>query len=462
MQMEQKPRMGDRFASLCASAFLLLCTAAWAADPDLPKGAGPLPDVSAGAKAGALVTSQHAHLYRMLLPREVADLLEQGELAFEAVRSPKEPSRFVRIVPQLGELESSGVLRSTSGFSPLPHGLFALGEGISVEPTLLAFKVLWNSAASMWRYRSFAVGVSMYLFQRSEMAPRKLEFEVERIHPLSLGVAPGTLAPVFREKISARKPAAINGLSWLTLRFFGTTEDFVWVGSPITRSIRQMTGSNRSDQIFSAAFAPDDLFVWSGKVEAVEPRDVSQVALLVPILEVKDAGLSKQESCVTRTFVAESGLALQCESPRFTGTGGWIPTNTVMALRNLWRVDLVSRDPFSAEPRQTLYVDQSSHVPVYRLVWDQAGRLKRVTIGILRSVDVGPQERDVILAGQTIVHAQDGRRVALVYDSLSYCEEYGPRRKLTDFDPSSFVVFEKETPADKKLAEEPKSEDSLD
>ncbi len=445
-----KRRGRRRSCLLCAITLLsFLCSHVLAQDLEPPKGSGPLPDFSKGAKAGALVTAQYIHLYRTLLPPEVAELVEQGEFSFEVARAPHEPAGFGAAFDDVGELVPSGELSKPPPM-PLSSSLFSPGQTITGDSKQFAYKILWNAAASLWRYHSIAIGKSALLFAKSDAAPHKLEFLLERIHPLSLGAPPSTLSPLFREKISAKKPAVIDTLSWLTLRYFGASEDFVWVASPVIKGIRQLTGSNRADHIFSGAFSPDDLLVWSGKVEMVEPVAISQQPLLVPILEVKSPVATKQESCTTVTVTPEAALKLQCHASRFKGSATWTPTNTLMVLRSVYKIELALRDPFSGETRQILYIDRDSSVPVYKVVWDQAGRRKKVSLGVLRTVELEPGKVTPVLAGQIILHSQDGRRLALVHDSFTVCTGYVVGRSLEDFDPSTFVRFSSTTKTDGK------------
>jgi hypothetical protein len=419
-------------------------------DPAVPKGAGPLPDLSKGAKVGVTVTAQHAQLYRMLMPPEVASMLDRGEFAFEAVVKPREPARFEtqrQSDASLPTITSSGVVNDTSGGRAFISPMFDLPRSAMGDLTSVAYKVLWNTASLTWRYASFASTQSVLIFTTPEGEPRKLEFDVERVHPRKLGEVTGTLEPIFRERISARKPSAIESLSWLTLRFFGNGEDFVWAASPVINAIRQITGSNRSDAMFTGVFSPDDLFVWSGKVELVEPSGLTLLPMLVPLLEAKETKVEAREGCVIRTTRGEGGVVLNYQSARFKGAGGWVPTNTVMGLRAVWRMDLTSKDPFSLDPRQTLYVDRDTGLPVYRVVWDDAGRLRRVTVGILRSFQQEGGPAEVALAGQVQVHGSSTGRLMLLTDSFVTCTGYQPGRSKVDFDPSTFVRF---SPSDAK------------
>ena len=451
--------------ALCVG-FFCICAAsiAVAGDPDTPKGVGPLPEFAKGARAGAVITAEHVHAYRAILPKEIADLVQQGEFAFEAVKSPREPLRFTRAIGEQAtdrQVSATGELQGLPAGS-LPSPLFAVGDNIEGDSKQFAYKVLWNTAAVMWQFPVFALNFSAYLFPKTDAAPHKLEFELKRIYPRALGGAPGSLQPVFREKISATKPSAIQSLAWLTLRFFGAGEDFIWVASPVNRRIRQMTSSNRTDPIFTGVFTPDDLLVWSGKVELVEPTSITKLPLLVPFFEGREGSPSKQDGCEVHSFSSEGAVALNHQSSRFKSAAAWIPTNTIMALRNVWRIELSSRDPFSNESRSELYIDRDSGVPVYRIVWDSSGRLRKVSTGILRSLDTGVGEKRQILAGQMIVFPNDDRRVVLLADRLQECRQYSKGLMLQDFDPQTFVRFESMPAQEKRVEEVNESEDSSD
>ncbi|MFO0417504.1 MAG: hypothetical protein ACK5Y6_09470, partial [Pseudomonadota bacterium] len=411
------------------------CASALRAEPIAPKGLV-LPDPAKGARAGAVVTAKYADSYRAVLPPEVADLVARGELAFEALLNPRQPKRFTRDFntgSELIELGRDGVLKRlpkaglpAAAFAPSLTGAGGIDDG---------YKALWNVASNLWRYPALTVEFSAYLFAKPDSSPRRLDFEVERIHPLSLGVAAGELTPVFRERLVARRPEAIGKLAWLTLRYFGQGEDFVWVSSPVTNRTRQLTGSNRSDPIFSGMFSTDDLFVWSGKVESVEVLGVGNVSLLVPIFEGADGEVKRQEDCVNYNWSGESAIEFSAQRKRFEGVGGWVPNSVSMALRELSRIEMLSRDPFSAEARQILYIDRVSGLPIYRMVWDTAGRLRKVVIAFARGLLNEGGVSEPLLAGQVILSVGQESRLLLLYDSMRVCKGFPPGKSLGDYDP---------------------------
>lgn len=462
-------RLGGSTASkwLVVSFLMFSIGTVWAA-PEIPPGTGPLPDPLKGAKAGAIVSTSHSQLYRKLLPPELAELLDIGELQFEAMLQPREPERWGP--PKSNgadgfEIMSSGELRGvpSTGLRALMFEVPSVPQG---DLKQLAYKVLWNATGVVAQAKLLAQRLKVGIFQRSDASPHWLEFLVERMYPLGLGQSPGTEKPLFREKITAVKPQAIEKLSWLTLRFFGVGEDFVWAASPMINNIRQMTGSNRSDAIFAGIFAPDDLFVWSGKNELVEPSGISSQTLLVPIIEASQSSSEKQGSCVTTSYAAASEVQSNTDTSRFAGAGAWVPTNSVMVLRNVWAIELSSRDPFTNDVRQLLYIDVDSGLPVYKIVRDQAGGVTRVVVGLLRSIVDEARGTHAVWAGEYIIHTSNGARAAVLVQETSRCDSVVKGREVADFDPSSFVVFDSNAKRpeerEKRLEEQQKAEDVLD
>lgn len=444
-----KPRRRRRH--LFAALFVLSVTAPFSAvalDPDIPNGCGPLPDLTKGANVGALVSGEQSREYRAVLPPEIMQLVDRGEFQFEGVLRPRDGERIAAMTSSTAGgymLGSGGDLRSfpATGLGARPFGVPSSIEG---DPTSFAYKVLWNSAGALAELRASSVTISAHIFPKSDGEPHVLEFLDERIYPLSLGLPIGSQKPLFREKISATKPEVIKNLSWLTLRFLGASEDYLWAASPVINKIRQMTGSNRSDAMFSQSFAPDDLFVWSGKIELVEPVSISAQPILVPVLQGAEATSVDNGECVEHHFRDGSGLVLNSDSKRFKGAGGWVPSNVVMALRNTWRVELTSKDPFSNDSRQIVYFDRESGVPVYRIVWDQSERLRKVVGGVLRSLQVTPNTWAGVWAGEFIIPSNEASRVVLIAQELKVCKSAGPSRGLEEFDPSSFMKFDSKQP----------------
>jgi len=405
----------------------------------LPSGIGPLPDFRKGAKTGVFVTREHIDKYRAILPREVSELIAQNEFACEAALNPQRPELFERAAPK----EASSPKASNDGsLSPIPVKvgvpIFSVNseDATESERRRRAYEVLWNTHSVLWAMRSSAYALRLTIFKDPKATGKQAEFAVQRVYPQSLGVKPGHLEPLFREKISAISPQVLSPLTWLTLRFLGDVDDYVWVSSPIISKTRQLTGSNRADPIFTGAFSPDDLFVWSGKVELVEPKEITRVPMLVPVLEVPMGATPVRNGPCEKIDFTSGQLILNEQSGRFRNGASWIPSNVRFVVRTVWRIEVTSKDPFSLDAYQVVYVDALTHQAVYRSVWGHDGRLRRFVIGVLGSVVVGGSYQPA-WAGQILLSSIDGGRSVLTPTSLEICDEFVPGRALKDFDPAA-------------------------
>lgn len=409
--------------------------------PAIPEGVGPLPDFSKGAKSGVFVTREHIDKYRALFPRELAELIGSNEFVCEVALNPQRPELFEQIVKNSGEPPA---ITAGGSLLPVPQKItgpiFPTTPEATVESnrTRRAYEVLWNAHSAPWSLRSSAHSLMLTIFKESRSEGHKVEFLAERVYPQSLGVKPGRLESLFREKISATAPRIISPLKWLTLRFVGDVEDYVWVSSPITGKTRQLTSSNRSDLLFAGAFTPDELFVWSGKAEYVEPSSLSLVPMLVPVLEAPMGEASVgSESCQKLDF-GGGPLALNAQTQRFRNGPGWIPTNVRFVVRAVWKLELTAKDPFSLDARQTLYVDALTYQPIYRAVWEHDGRPRRFVLGVLGSTIESGAYRPT-WAGQILFSTADGGRSVLVPTSVETCDALVPGRALDDFDPATMA-----------------------
>jgi hypothetical protein len=408
------------------------------ADPVVPSGTGPLPDLQGNAKVGATLTAQYTNSYKSVLPPEIAELVAAGQFVSEVVLRPKRKDLFGAGKGGTASLVS---IDSRGGLQPPPTAVTgslladSVGDSQVSDQAKEAYALLWNAAVQTWKMRSLSVAASLTSFVPSSEEASKVDFQIQRIYPQALGVSPGTLKPFFREKISALQPAVLKGLTWLTLRFHGTDEDYMWAASPVTGQVRQLTGSNRADSMYSGAFSPDDLWVWSGKIEMVTPTSVSSQALLVPVVEGVPTSQT-QGSCLTSSYGKGNSIELNFASRRYTEAPGWNPTSTKLVLRNVVKIDLQSRDPFSVDARQRMYLDAETSLPVYKIVWGLDGKVRKIVIGILGTV--ATQEGAMPgWRGEVIITPPTSGHSVLIVNGLDTCSKLFPGRDIINFDPST-------------------------
>ena len=440
--------------SVAVAASVVASPSAYSEPLAQPSGVGPLPDLQGAAKVGALLSKPHVDLYRKVLVPEVADLIKNGDLVVEVALQPKRKDLFAAAK---GGSASLVAIDRVGALQPPPEVVLGpilpdvSDDGQVVDRTQQAYALLWNAAIHTWRLKSLSINASLTTFATSSGDAKRVDFLVQRIYPRALGISPGTLTPLLREKISAVQPPVLKGLTWLTLRFHGGDNDYLWAASPITGKVRQLTGSNRADSFFSGAFSPDDLWVWSGKIEKVQPTALTSMQLLVPVVE-STAMVRVQGDCSVVEYAKGDVIETNLVTKRYSDAPAWVPSTIRMVLRNVFRIDLETRDPFSVDARQSIYIDSETSLPVYKTVRGIDGALNKVVLGVLGSVGshdgVMPGWRgEVVFTPPTSGHS------VLSVNRIESCSKLAPEREIKIFDPSAIGAKQKD--ADSKSTKTP-------
>lgn len=430
---------------ICSLLALIVSGSAAAQEIAQPAGVGPLPDLQGAAKVGAFLSKAHVHLYQKVLLPEVVDLIKNGEFVAEVALRPKRKDLFT---VTKGGSASFVSIDATGALRPPPEAVVgqiladSTGEGAIDESARQAYVALWNAAIHQWRLKSLSVNASLTTFAPTSGDAKRVDFVIQRFYPRAFGVSPGTLVPLFREKISATQPPALKGFSWLTLRFHGNDEDYIWAASPIAGQARQLTGSNRADEFFSGAFSPDDLFVWSGKIEKVKPVSVTSQQLLVQVVESVGKPLSSN-GCSGVEYGKGDGIETNLGTRRYQDSPGWIPATTKMVLRNVTRIDLESTDPYSLDARQSLYLDTETSIPVFKTVRAIDGSLRKLVLGVVGTVSEGsgatPGWR-----GESIFTPPRNGRSLLSVNRIESCSSVVVEKELKNFDPAALATAKKD------------------
>jgi len=282
------------------------------------------------------------------------------------------------IVPELYSSVRGGNIEMNAAskleFIPEPNPLFASLR----DPKEFPNEFLDGVSKALGAERVLSVEFSLTALHDNKLG-RELQGTLFRIYPLAINPQDKT-GQVFREKARVFAPKALSGFSWLTFRFQGIEEDVHFVYSPALKKSRQLTGSNRADGILTTSFSLDDIFTWTGKRELVDGELVSRGTYLIPFGEVSVlAGNESEETCVEFESAPSNadykgGLSKwNITSRKFPQAAGWIPTSSVFVPRELVRIELESRDPYSVYGRQILYIDFETLLPVYKFVFDRSG-----------------------------------------------------------------------------------------
>jgi len=434
--------------------YYVACSAA--AQVALSPGSGPVPSLIQPGQKGAIVSAERVSLYKEALPAEILALVNERRLVLEVGKVDEGLFQTASYSSNENlKLDPAGFGESTY-FEGL-HSPFPAPQVTDAQRDIqrVGLGLLWNAASVFARHGYFDASLKLSIYTQRGTAPREVSLAVQRWYPKSFGMSPGKISPLLREKISFTQPDILKGLQALTLRFFGQEEDAVWFSSPTTETVRRVTGSNRADDFFAHALSPDDLFGESNKVEGQRVIAVQRSVLLVPILKTEKgkvfptASPHKQASdpfqC-TELFDSAAALKIQRDSRSVTENGSgasplyqnsppWNPSNVIWTPRNVWRVETVSRDPFSKVVRTITHIDEGSMTPVLRSTWNEKGEGIRTTI-------------QIFLGGSSTISAQllfDGKgegASVLTTESFKSCSGGGSEKGkefLSSFDPVSLV-----------------------
>lgn len=426
--------------------------------PEAVKGVGVLPEGGNGVPTGTLIDSSSISSFKAIIPRELVGLIKSGELVLDSAsrlhyvwsyndsRSDQELSKTQKVsLTSSGSIEGDWRPSQTLLFGTPENQLIewnnldSLGGNpkiINAAKTELGYKILWN-LSSLWASQGL---LDMVLRQRwfdAGQLFRTTEAKYTRVYPAILATQ-DTTKQLFREIIQFNYPAAINKYTWLSFRFRGDDEDMLWVSSPVNHKVRQLTGSNRGDGMAGSSLSPDDLLGWSGRVASIEVLGLELATYLAPFsgLEVIPL-LESPDSCVMPVGEKDRNSDYwNLESRRYPGAAQWMPTQVVFVPRRLWRIEVRSRDPYSLNGRQVIYLDAYSNLPVYRIVYDRAGRLWKTSISGFGLAATGNRSRKApSTSWMLILDHQAKKQMAIEYDKMRLCRGFPSNIELAQFDP---------------------------
>lgn len=293
-----------------------------------------------------------------------------------------------------------------------------------------AAPILWNHSISVARDQYFEAEatVSQYLQAKLE---RRIQLSIVREFPFSDEGAESKI--VFRERTQLLTPPSIRGLSWLTFRFIGLDEDAVWILSPVTGKVRQVTETNRGDSMFSGFVAVRDLLGYGGKVERGASTLLGSEEFLVPIgaAEVLSAELLS-DGCY-RVRMDQTGHSPA--APRLTSK------STVMVPRRLLAVEVLSTDPFATHAREVVYFDSSTFLPAYRAVFNQSAELVRfIATAYALASSSDKKFRRAIVTQQLVWEPASDRVNSISVDRQRLCPPGSTPADRTALSPRSLVM----------------------
>ena len=398
----------------------------------------PLPAPREALPHGVMIGAGNLQSYRSWIIPELLPIIRDAGLQIDAVDKLQFSWRYDDAWEQgstsrQATFNKDGMLTSVTagvGFAFGNSEVIAKGAGSEIPSA-----ILWNINSNLWVRKSISFDFEL-IWPPNNGPDRRVYGDFSRIYPATIAQDTKT-GQLFRERIRLLTPPPLKGFSLLSFRFLGDIEDAFWVSSPAIGKVRQLTGLNRADSILRSALSPDDFMTWSGKVELVDATLDKSVTGLAPFPSLSSTVATSEGQC---SVVQSDRMLWNSQGRQFVGIAGWAPANVVFAPRTMWRLELLSRDPFLAYGRQVLYVDVMSMLPVYKIVYSRTGKLLKTIMTGWGLASTKENSEKLPYPAFTIIydHQQNqGWRVA--YSNVHMCSALSEQLKLSDFDPHHLI-----------------------
>lgn len=366
-------------------ASMLFISAAVAETPSAPGG----PTNLLGAQP-TRINSENAIHFKRYFPPEVFQLFGSAQLEISAALNVAGAELLDLNAGHTALLTSNNpdapaLRKALNVADALPYGGASV---IQMEPNVetRAQKILLNASAVFAKQRVIDAELRLFLV-RDNKYQHALAARFVRNYVLTDETTPLS-SQYFREALTLQTPQALAGYSWTTYRFIGADEDMLWVYSPATAKVRQLSNSNRGDDFLQLGFSVDDLFTWSGSRQSIVAQAIEELEVLMPVETQANKLITHDGDCVVTDRLDSTGSLgsnWNFQALEFPRGAAWLPARVIFVPRKVWKILITPNDPYAAHGRQILYIDQGSFLPVYKEVFERNGALHKIVFSVFGS-----------------------------------------------------------------------------
>lgn len=351
--------------------------------------------------------------FSSLLPSEIAPLFEDDtfQVKVSNVIFPPLPvtSNFLEpAIDSKGDIVGSDAPKS--GF------LFPLtSENEANYSSARGYQILWNIQAAQWARPVLNYEFSIR-YNEGSKTTASAQGTLLRLYP-ALVDPKFSKEQLFREKVTLTNPPSIAPYSWLTFRMIGSGEDLVWLYSPIVKKERQIVSSLRDESIFFSELSANDLFTFSGKPQWYNPRIVGYGDYYAPLSINTTISDSSGQDC----FITSANNS-----------------DVTFFKRQMWKLELTSKDPYSKVGKVILYVDAESSLPLYKFTYSKDRKLEHVVYSQFELIPAPSHEfpYELVYRKTASFNPSTRRNALLSITSGSGCMNASDSISLKSFDPS--------------------------
>ena len=400
---------------------------------------------------GTLVHASNVTRYRSSLVPEIYSLVLAGLVDIDVVED-LDTQQFITTVasPQDPRLENwiqdKGTLQGPLDCDISP--VFFVNRHAKQHDYRDAYRILWNVESNLWSKKN--IGSDFRVIQMpKDGSVREIEGRLDRIYNMCFEEYQKG-GQLYRQRLVLNQPKFLANFSWLGFNFYNHNSDILWIHSAVLGQTRRVSSSNRSDPVGNTIFNLEDFLAWSGNLVQQGLSGVEQVYALAPVMKslakVKKASgkecLQLNWTKKDRPLAKETMSRWSSRSLATLGQFAWNPDNLVYQERELWRIKLVSKDPYTLYGQQVLYIDTASLIPVFKIVYDQAGTLWKSLITVPLFYSENEDQKYSSFPVLTYLYDHKLKTKALVaYYNINFCNNLAKEPGLAYFDPDSLNSY---------------------
>lgn len=319
-----------------------------------------------------------------LLPEEILGWIKKGEFVLEVGELDYKPRDYLPPYALQAESINSGkyvldendwIVEKETG----KRGKHIIGHPfpkIDPESPKACEKVVYNFFYTGYIGGSFIAYLHVDYIRRSGYA-RNTQGEM---HNLVMDGNPKSVARPNPDRVEkytlfvARSPYDIAGSAIMTWRYLDPQkQDNTFAFIPAIRRVRRMSSANRSDAMFGSDGAVDDAGGYDGKVTAMEWKFLRKGEALVPFPSATPGRLAKGEEGGWQSSEDIEVTVYGYEKEGWQGAL-WAPVNWLWVKMPVYVLEMKPKDPYYNYGIQHLWVQTETWGPVYKTIYDKAGK----------------------------------------------------------------------------------------
>ncbi len=189
-------------------------------------------------------------------------------------------------------------------------------------------------------------------------------------------------------------PFDLAGTAIMAWNYQGPVEDANFAYVPAIRRVRRTSPASRSDALFGSDFCIDDGDLFEGKISTMNWKLIGKtIGIFAHRSEAPLRWIRYPDGGYGFPKDFKNYLKYGWEVPGWKGAP-WAPANAVWVKRPVYIVEAYAKDPYYNYGRQIFWFDAESFQPLYKIIYDRAGKYWKGGLMVYITYDTGQKVGD--------------------------------------------------------------------